>query len=103
MDSRPCGASGSAAARALRAGGAPLRRLHRRAGRLVARIQHQCAHTEYALQQRAFDADIDDAEQFDQVEILVQHAGFDAQLLIGERVHGECERGTAPIALALMP
>ena len=55
------------------------------------------------LQECTFYADIHDAEQFDQVETLVQNAGFDAQLTVGKCVHGERERRTAPIALALLP
>ena len=61
--------------------------------RPVACVQNQRAHAEQALQERALDADVDDAEQLDQIEPLVQHAGLDAQLPIGERVDGEDERG----------
>lgn len=80
-----------------------LQRHHAIAGRLIARIQHNRAHAEDALQECTFHADIHDAEQFDQVKVLVQNTGFDAQFLIGERVYGERERRTAPIAFTLPP
>ena len=73
------------------------------AGGLVHRVDENRAQAEDALQQRARDRDVDDAEQLDGVEALMQQTALRGQLVGRQSVRGERERGAAPVALALRP